>query len=183
MMDFSQSARTAMVLTEADPHRLLFQFQGKTWAWTNGAMGAWLLAAAGFMGWQSGFAPYHALFAVFALFLLRSAFYAAINSRGLEIDRRRGSVRYAESTLRRKDLWEKPFSEFASVSVHYPRFESGGRRKTPRHLSVEIVTRHGEYYRVSTRASGHAPETAARELAARIGDMMGLPVVSSIGKN
>lgn len=171
-----------MVLAEADEHRLLFQFQGKKWAWVTGAMSAWLLLAAGFLWWQSGFAVHFGVFALFGFVLAAASVYSAMTVRGMEIDKRRGSVRYAEKSLARNEVWEKPFADFASISVYYPRTHTGGRRRD-RSLMIEIVSRDGGYFRIGTCPSGAINEAGARELAGRVGDMMGLPVVASIGKN
>lgn len=169
-----------MVLTEADNNRLLFQFHGKKRALITGAMGVWMLAAAVFLWWQNGFDSYLAGFGAFAAVLAAAAVFSAKTVRGMEIDKRRGSVRYAEKTLNRNEIWEKPFSDFVSISVHYLRNHSDSKRRP---LIVEIVSRAGGYYRIGTDAAGAGRETAARELADRIGGIMGIPVVASIGKS
>jgi hypothetical protein len=182
MIQSTRRVRQTLVLTEADDHRLLFQFQGKTWALTTGAMSIWLLSAGGFLWWQRGFTPYLGLFGLFAVVLAGAAVASATTVRGLEIDRHRGSVRYGENSMARKEVWEKPFSEFASISIHYPSTNQGGRPNR-RHPAVEIVSRDGAYFRIGTRPAGGTPEATLRKLAERVGDMMGLPVVASIGKN
>lgn len=171
-----------MVLTEAGEHRLFFQFQGRRWALILGAMSIWLLTAAGVTWWRNGWGASLVGFAVFGLVLGLAAGAAATTMRGLEIDRQRGTVRYAENTLYRKILWEKPFSDFVSVSLYHPREQPGGRRARKR-VFLEIVSRVGDYYPLGVRPTGAATERQAREMAARIGDLMGLPVVSSIGRH
>jgi hypothetical protein len=182
MIRNDRCALPAMVLAEADDHRLLFRFQGKKWAWITGAMSAWLLAAAGFLWWQHGFAVSLVFFALLGFALAAASVYSAATVRGMEIDKQRGSVRYAEKSVAGNAVWEKPFSDFASISVHYPRAQSSGKAGA-RSLTIEIVSRDGGYFRIGTRASGATGEAAARELAGRVGDMMGLPVVASIGKS
>ena len=171
-----------MILTVEEEHRLLFQYSGKKSALTTGSMGACLLAAAGFLAWQNGFSVHVAAFILFGMLLAANAVFSSRSESGMEIDRVRGSIRYAEKAVRRKDIWEKSFSEFASISVHYPRKERSTRRHGRRPV-VEIVSRDGEYFPVMKHAPGVSPDQSARDLASMVGGMMNLPVVASIGKN
>jgi hypothetical protein len=171
-----------MILTTEEEHRLLFQYSGKKMAWITGTMGLWLLVAAGFLLWQNGLSYHAAAFILFGILLAAYAANSARAKRGLEIDRDRGSVRYAESALARKEIWEKAFTDFASISVNYPRKDGRRKRQTGR-LVVEIVSREGGYYPVTRQRPGVSPEKNARELAERIGGMMNLPMVASIGRN
>lgn len=163
-----------MVLTQENPHKLLFQFKSILWGWITLFI-SFALAIATYFALLTDETSWVALgtFVLFTLLFLYSSIYSFKLRRSLEINKREQLVKYKESSLYKNLQWQKGFQSFKEIKTFRPLTTAtspGGRRAL--NWSIQLISNEDEIFDLGYNQFGAMKRQKAEELVGRIAALM-----------
>ncbi len=166
-----EPTRPLMVLQEHDDRRLVFRFQSSRWALITLLVGAVFGVFAYIVASSSGMTWGTVVLALCVLFLY-SSLYSFTAHQSLDIYRDTQQVTLVERNLYRHVNRTMPFTDFREVSIF--RGSITGQRGTNWHIT--LVKKDDDAFHLGLGEFGALTHDAARQLAARIADLMEIPI-------